>query len=297
MALLSKKQIKTTFEESDIHIWSRAILLQLIKENLETWTIERASKEKDEIDSPPMTPTQILNWLVKETPLQIIKLGFPYRDVTRYVWENATTYEIIQSVDQQGYFSHYTAMQVHGLTDQIPKSVYFNVEQPATGGGGSLTQGGIDRAFKGKCRVTNNVIKFRDWTIHKINGQNTGRLGVTSLRMDDGSAIEVTNIERTLIDIAVRPIYCGGIAEVANAYREAADKVSGNRLTTYLKSLNYTYPYHQVIGYYMDKAGNYKDSQMKRLREMPIEFDFYLTYQIKNPAYNRNWRLHTPKNF
>jgi predicted transcriptional regulator of viral defense system len=188
-------------------------------------------------------------------------------------------------------------MQVNNLTDQIPKSVYFNVEQPATGGGGSLTQGGIDRAFKGKCRVTNNVIKFRDLTIHKINGQNTARLGVTPVRMQDGSEIETTNIERTLIDIAVRPVYSGGISEVANAYRAAAEKVSGNRLATYLKSLNYTYPYHQVIGYYMDKAGNYSDSQMKRIGAIPREFDFYLTYQTKNPVLDEKWRLYTPKGF
>ncbi len=188
-------------------------------------------------------------------------------------------------------------MQVNDVTEQIPKSVYFNVEQPATGGGGSLSQAAIDRAFKGKCRVTNNVTKYREVTIHKINGQNTGRLGVENTTLEDGSEIYVTNIERTLIDIAVRPVYSGGIGEVAKAYRIAADKVSGNRLATYLKSLNYTYPYHQVIGYYMEKAGNYTESQMKRLRAIPVEFDFYLTYQIKNPILDKNWRLFTPKGF
>ncbi|QDV73058.1 hypothetical protein Spa11_12470 [Botrimarina mediterranea] len=243
------------------------------------------------------TTTQALNLLVKHTQLKSVSLPFPYRSVTRFVWGDVPTYAIIQAVDAQGYFTHYTAMHLHGLTDQIPKAIYFNVEQPATGGGGSLTQGGIDRAFKGKCRVTNNVIKFRDVTIHKVNGQNTGRLGVESLRTADGSAVAVTNLERTLIDIAVRPIYSGGVAEVANAYKAAAEKVSGNRLTTYLKSLNYTYPYHQVIGYYMERAGTYSESQIKKIRAIPREFDFYLTYQIKNPSYNEEWRLFTPQGF
>src|SRR5690606_7606937 len=117
----------------------------------------------------------------------------------------------------------------------------------------------IDRAFKGKCRVTSNVIEFRGLTVHKINGQNTERLGVIKVTMHDGADIFVTDIERTLIDIVVRPIYSGGIGEVARAYREAAARVSGNRLATYLKSLNYTYPYHQAIGYYMEKAGNYTE--------------------------------------
>ena len=109
--------------------------------------------------------------------------------------------------------------------------------------------------------------------------------------------VQVTNVQRTLIDIAVRPIYSGGIAEVAKAYRAAADQVSGNRITTYLKSLNYTYPYHQAIGYYMSRAGNYTDAQIAKLRRIPRDFDFYLTYQLKNPVLNEDWRLYVPKGF
>jgi len=295
MLSLSKRAVKTTFEKNGRKIWSRTMLFKLIDENVDIWKTKENSPGA--IAATGLSQTRVLNAILKETSLQQIKLDFPYRKVTRYLWGKASTYDIVQSVDEQGYFSHYTAMQVHDLTDQIPKSLYFNVEQPATGGGGSLTQGGIDRAFKGKCRVTNNVIKFRDTTIYKINGQNTGRLGVMSTTTDDGSEIQVTNIERTLIDIAVRPIYSGGIAEVATAYREAADRVSGNRLVTYLKSLNYTYPYHQIIGFYMDKAGNYKESQMSRLQKIPVEFDFYLTYKIKNPNFNEKWRLYIPKGF
>ncbi|TWT90523.1 hypothetical protein Mal64_09140 [Pseudobythopirellula maris] len=295
--LLSKQKIAESFDGAEATtIWPRQSVLKFIEENRHGWKMEDGAPDCIRIASSASS-TQILNAVVRETSLQSVKLAFPYRSVTRFVWGNAPTYSIIQSVDQQGYFSHYTAMQVHNLTDQIPKAAYFNVEQPATGGGGSLSQAGIDRAFKGRCRVTNNVLEFRGMTIHKINGQNTERLGVTQAQMKDGADIFVTDIERTLIDIAVRPIYSGGISEVAGAYREAAERVSGNRLATYLKSLNYTYPYHQAIGYYMEKAGNYTESQMKRIKAIPREFDFYINYQIKNPALNEGWRLFIPKGF
>ncbi|MCC7476623.1 MAG: hypothetical protein IT425_14630 [Pirellulales bacterium] len=292
--VFSKQRIKASFDVSGLRIWTRQALLQFIDVNRPEWEIEGT---QDETESAPFSTTRLINWLVKETPLQSIKLDFPYRGVTRFTWGDPPTFRIIQSVDAKGYFSHYTAMQIHNLTDQIPKSVYFNVEQPAAGGGGSLTQTGIDRAFKGKCRVTNNVTEFRGLTIHKINGQNTGRLGVVEQQMEVGSSIQVTNLERTLIDIAVRPIYSGGIAEVANAYRAAAGKVSGNRIATYLKTLNYTYPYHQVIGYYMTRAGNYSEAQVAKLRKLPKDFDFYLTYQLKNPVLDKKWRLYVPKGF
>lgn len=295
MAMISIPKAKATLRKSDKKIWTRSELFKLIDENKQAWEAQKDTEDAVQLASN--SPTVVLNALQRETPLKPVPLKFPYRSVTRYVYGDAPTFAVIQSVDDQGYFSHYTAMQIHGLTEQIPKSIYFNVEQPATGGGGSLSQQAIDRAFKGKCRVTNNVIEFRDRTIHKINGQNTGRLGVEERQIDDGSIVQVTNLERTLIDIAVRPIYSGGISEVANAYRAAADRVSGNRLVTYLKSLNYTYPYHQVIGYYMSRAKNYSNAQIAKLRDLPRDFDFYLTYQLKNPVLDSEWRLYVPKGF
>jgi predicted transcriptional regulator of viral defense system len=295
MYLLSKKRVRESLEKSGVRIRTRQSLHRFIAEHWEAWAQHNEMEEVLELESA--SPSKVANALTKAKILESITLKFPYRAVTRYLWGDAPTFSLIQSVDDEGYFSHYTAMEMHGLTDQIPKAIYFNVEQPATGGGGLLTQEGIDRAFKGKCRVTNNVIQFREFTVHKINGQNTGRLGVISKRTSDDSVINVTDLERTLIDIAVRPIYSGGVAEVANAFRSAAPNVSANRLATYLTALNYTYPYHQAIGFYMEKAGNYSDAQIRKMQALPINFNFYLTYQLKNPSFNEKWRLFVPKGF
>jgi hypothetical protein len=295
MTTLSISRAKATLRKNERRIWTRSDLFRLISDNLAHWEADKPTE--DAVELPSNSPTVVLNALLRETPLTTLTLKFPYRSVTRYLYGEVPTLEIIQSVDPQGYFSHYTAMQLHGLTEQIPKSVYFNVEQPATGGGGSLSQQSIDRAFKGRPRVTNNIVQFRDLTIHKINGQNTGRLGVIRHEASDAATIQVTDLERTLIDIVVRPVYSGGIAEVANAYKVAAPNVSVNRLVTYLKSLNYTYPYHQAIGFYMSRAGVYSTAQLAKLRSIPIDFDFYLTYQLKNPVLNEEWRLYTPKGF
>mgnify|MGYP000533613284 CR=1 FL=1 len=70
-----------------------------------------------------------------------------------------------------------------------------------------------------------------------------------------------------------------------------------NKLAAYLRTLNFTYPYHQAIGFYLERAGDYSDSQINLIRQFPIEFDFYLTYQMKNPDYNERWRLFIPKGF
>ena len=70
-----------------------------------------------------------------------------------------------------------------------------------------------------------------------------------------------------------------------------------NRLAATLKKLNYIYPYHQAIGFYLEKAG-YKKSLINLLQDFEIKYDFYLTYQIKDKEslkYSPKWRLYFPK--
>lgn len=58
--------------------------------------------------------------------------------------------------------------------------------------------------------------------------------------------------------------------------------------------MNFKYPYHQVIGYYLEKAGYDKNSYNKFL-SLPMELDFYLTYNILNLDYSEKWNLFIPK--
>jgi predicted transcriptional regulator of viral defense system len=221
----------------------------------------------------------------------------PYRPTVRYCWGNVPTLEIVQSLRPDGYFSHFTAVELNGLTEQIPKTVYLNFEQKLSGGGGHLTQEGINRAFRSKCRVSSNLTTFRDLRICIVNGQNTHQLGVSNIETGDGSKLRVTNIERTLIDITVRPVYSGGPFEVARAFKLAHGQLSVNRLVSYLRKLNFTYPYHQAIGFYLDRTGLYSTAQLDLLRQFEMEHDFYLAHKIEETDYIAAWRLFVPKGF
>ena len=183
-------------------------------------------------------------------------------------------------------------MRLHSLTDQIPKIFYFNVEQRLTGGGGDLSQGAIDRAFANKCRVTTNYADFDGQQVVKLNGQNTRRLGVVEMQIAEAT-LSVTDIERTLIDGIVRPVYSGGIGEVVAAF-QAAEKADLEKLATYLEKVNFTYPYHQAIGFCLQKTGRYSPAELEPFRSN-IVFNFYLGYQIKNPGYVKEWKLFVPK--
>jgi predicted transcriptional regulator of viral defense system len=104
-------------------------------------------------------------------------------------------------------------MAIHGLNDQIPKRFYLNKEQSPKPRSGGLTQAGIKRAFAGTQRESRLIYRFDDSEVALLSGKNTGNL--EAIEMDyGGTRLRVTSLERTLIDIAVRPAYAGGPLQV-----------------------------------------------------------------------------------
>jgi hypothetical protein len=280
----ARRHILRAFSELPQRVLTRSDIENVLREHRDAWLLPQS-----------VGVNQFLEYLLKRTKLREHHFDLPYRPTVRYSWGDIPTLELVQSLRPEGYFSHFTAMYLHGLTEQSPKTIYLNFEQKLKGGGGELSQASIDRAFRVRCRVSSNTTVFGEQSICVLNGQNTGRLGVIDFDSDAGEGLRVTNIERTLIDIAVRPVYSGGVFQVAQAYRAAQGQVSVNRLVAYLRKLSFTYPYHQVIGFYLELAGNYAKSQLELLRQFPIEFDFYLAHEIRQKDYVPQWRLYVPK--
>lgn len=233
--------------------------------------------------------------------LRAVRFSLPYRPETRYVWQDVPLLEIVQTLRQNAYFTHATAMRLLGLTEQVPKTIYLNHEQPDHSRSDEpLQQTAVDNAFRAPQRVSKNVVQVEGVQICVVNGMWTGSLGVQSRKANYDSTepvfVRSTDIERTLIDITVRPIYAGGVTEVAKAFEIARPDVSTTRLLSYLDKLDYAYPYHQAIGYYMQRAG-YSEKQLTALRKMQRTIDFYLTHRMGATDYVSDWRLFIPKGF
>lgn len=240
----------------------------------------------------------LLEYLRAEGLLQQVDLESKlYPGFRRYLLQGATAFEVALSLRGDSYLSHGSAVFLHGLTEQLPLRIYVNREQAAKPEpAGGLTQEALTRVFARPGRETSYVLSGPGYEVVMLNGKFTGNLEVGPLRGMEGEVLMVTKLERTLIDIAVRPVYAGGVFQVMEAYRAAKERVSVGVLLATLKKLGYRYPYHQAIGFYMERAG-YAEAALRRVEELGAELDFYLGHGLPNRAYSKRWRLHHPDLF
>lgn len=284
---ISKQDIINFFDNNNNKtVYNFDEMAVILKNNREIWRLAKR-----------LTVKKFIELLLKFTKLKQIELSFPHYNFVRYSWNDTNIYLILNSLLKKSYFSHYTALYLHGLTEQIPKIFYINVEQAEKRimAKSTLEQNRINWAFHRKQRETNNIAIYDNYKIFILNGKNTKNLGVISKKINDFESINITNIERTLIDLTVRPNYSGGYFEILKAYQNAAGQISVNKMSAMLMNLNYTYPYHQSIGFLLERSGKYTENQINIFKKFDIKFDFYLTYGMKEMEYSKEWKLFYPK--
>ncbi len=287
---MPKSQINLTlltqyFEDRANETFSLSDLTSIFVEHSDKWSLPRS-----------MTLQGFLKMLLRRTKLREVQLKSPsYSPLLRYTWGNdASPLSIASSIKDGAFFSHASAMWIHGLNED-DKNIFINKEQSEKPPNSStLSQDAIHRAFRNQQRHSKLRYKYKHATITVLSGKNTRRIDVWPVTTPSGHKVDVTSLERTLIDITVRPGYSGGVSSVLRAFTLAKNRVSVNRLFSLLDEFDYTYPYHQSIGFYFKRAG-YSQADQALARTDGVEFDFYLCHGLKNPAFDSEWRVFFPR--
>lgn len=292
---IAKPDIVDAFAQGR-HVLRTTDIARLLTENRNFWRLAKSTSLND-----------FISFMIDKTDLRLVRFPFPQREIIGYTWGRVPLLETLLHLVDRGYYSHYTALRIHGLTEQVPKTIYINQEKPPSSGFGHdedviYEQEAIDQAFKKPPRATKNEIELplEQCRVVMLQSAYHEGLGIINGTFNDGRErglpIRYTDLERTIIDIVTRPFYAGGVTEVAKAFENAKDKLAVNKMSAMLKKMGFGYPYHQAIGYYLERAG-YKASLVDIFRRQSMVRDFYLTHGLAKTTYCREWRLHVPEGF
>lgn len=243
-----------------------------------------------------LTPSIFLKLLLEHTGLSETSIKFPKHTYQLFSLGDVSIWSYCLALAKNSYFTHQTALYMHNLVNYPAERIFVNFEQSrnSTFNGSLLTQEKIDYAFAKPQRVSKNIAVFKNYSIYLVNGQNTNMCGVTEIYFNQNK-VRVTNLERTLIDIVVRPSYTKGIEEIIVSYRAARKTVSVKNLVKILQKLSLVYPYHQAIGFLLERTGDYTQYEINQLKDFGLKFDFYLDREIADKEYSKEWKLYYPK--
>lgn len=281
--------IEASFTERSVRVFSAEQIEAIRAANQDDWGL------------PPSTvKTRFLNQLIAHTPLRRFELQFNGRRRIVYTWGEVPLLLCLSALWPTGYFSHGTASYLNGLEDDLPQNIFVNVEQRnASPEGTSLAQDRIDAAFRKQQRMPTQRGTSGAYEIFLTNGRNTGRRGVSHLQIEGTVtnkpySLRTTSLERTLIDLAVRPAYVGGPKAVLSAFRRATARLDLPALANLLSDLSFIYPYRQAIGFYLEQTNTFSVAQLAPFKTPVFEHDFYLAHGMQSTRYIPTWRLHVP---
>lgn len=277
---IAESRIKFFFKENSRKAYSKKQLEEVLEQYRILWNLPAS-----------MDLNKFIEKLVNSSILFQQEILFnEYLLKERYLVADASVFQLGVSLINKSYLSHYSAVYLHGLTNQIPKTIYVSFEQSEKiSANRQLAQTAIDAAFTKPQRKSGTTTTYEEYTFLLHSGMYSNRAGIFLL-----GDLPTTNIERTLIDITVRPGYAGGVYSVLDIYRKALSKISINKLIAILDKLNFIYPYFQAIGFYLQKAGLTED-KLDIFLQKKIVFDFYLTYEMEEKDYDGTWKLYYPK--
>ena len=187
-------------------------------------------------------------------------------------------YEVAMALVQPAAISHWSALNDHGLTEQIPRHVFVltttDVSVPR-----KRTSESADA--RGGYVVNGTVYRF-------VQVRPERFFGVERIWMGD-ARVSITDLERTLLDGLAMPQHYGGFGEVIHAFGEAMDQLNVGRIVEYAQRFGLAVA--KRAGWVLELQGC-EDPRLNKLAALPIKGHRKLDPTgPRKGTYNNRWML------
>ena len=166
-------------------------------------------------------------------------------------------FEVAMALVQPAAVSHWSALNHHGLTEQIPRQVFVLTTTDV-----SVPRKRASENADGKSGYPVNGTLYQFIQVRPERYFGTERIWMGDAR------VLITDLERTLLDALTMPQYCGGFGEVIQAFGEAMPRLDVERIVEYARRLGPTIA--KRAGWVLEMQGC-EASQIDELTAVPIK--------------------------
>ncbi len=166
-------------------------------------------------------------------------------------------FEIAMALVQPAAVSHWSALHYHGLTQQVPRTVFVLTTTVSPGSRSTSPRGSISRATHRIGDISYRLVQVRPERYFGCEKVWVGETRVT-----------VTDPERTLLDGLMRPHYCGDFAEVLHAFQVRGASLDVRRIVGYALRLGPAAA--KRLGWVLERLGIDR-SELKPLLDLPMK--------------------------
>lgn len=174
--------------------------------------------------------TQVLDFFLSHGVLREVR-GFSHRSVFSVIGRHdEVATEVVCTADPFAYLSHLSAMEIHGLTDRLPQTVFIS-SPPSTPWRqfadeqmhkdlGAHFDDYLSAGFPLLWRT--RIDKVLGHPVHTFQSVHLG-----AFKKLDPQGVRVATLGRTFLDMLRDPDLCGGIQHVLDVYRTHAKRYLG----------------------------------------------------------------------
>lgn len=221
------------------------------------FSTDRARELGEEIGLGGSYLRQALHYLARDGWIVRLRRGLYALSSTVPGVSPVHEFEIAMALVEPAAISHWSALHHHGLTDQVPRSVFVLTTTKASVPRERNTSPGRRSAGY---RVGATTYRFVQVKPERYFGVETEWVG--------DARVSFTDPERTLLDGLARPRYCGDSAEVLHAFRMRGEDLDLERLVDYALRLDVATV--KRLGWVLERQG-VEPKDLLRLSEVPIK--------------------------
>lgn len=186
-------------------------------------------------------------------------------------------FQIAMALVQPAAISHWSALNYHNLTEQIPRQIFV------------LTSARSLPRLRGKKTIhSKKGYSIGEVMYHFVQVKPERFFGIEEAWINDAK-FNVTNVERTFLDCLMAPEYCGGFSEILHVFEKHYHRINIDQIIQYALKLDAATI--KRLGWILEHQ-RIDPSKLNPLQKAPIK-----GYRLLDPTgihkgkYNNRWMI------